>query len=65
MDLTNVQRTANGFSFSLTEGVTADIEYSTDLTGWDVIAPGTSGTYEDTDAGRLAEPSGYYRGIQN
>ena len=65
LDLTNVQRTASGFSFSLTEGVTADIEYSADLTGWDVIAPGVSGTYEDTDADRLGESGGYYRAIQN
>lgn len=59
-----MQRTASGFSFSLTEGVTADIEYSTDLVAWDVIASGVSSAYEDTDAGRLGEPSGYYRAVQ-
>ncbi len=64
-DLTDVQRSVSGFSFSITEGVTADIEYSSDFMGWKVIANGATGTYEDTNAGRLGASSGYYRAIQN
>ncbi len=50
------------FSFTITEG-TFDVEYSTDLTTWTVIASDVSGTYEDTDAGRNATAEGYYRAV--
>ncbi len=50
------------FSFTISEG-TFDVEYSTDLDTWTVIASDVSGTYEDTDAGRNAADSGYYRAV--
>jgi hypothetical protein len=61
-DLINVGLTANGvFTVAIPEGETADIEYSTDLQNWEVIATGVSGVLEETDAARLAAPEGYYR----
>ncbi len=59
--LANVVRTANGVAFDIPEGQTLDIEYSTDLQDWSVIANGVTGIYEDTDAGRLGSVEGYYR----
>ncbi len=52
-----------GLSFTLGDGVTANIEYSTDLLNWEVIANGVSGSYEDTDAGRTGDPAGFYRAV--
>ncbi len=61
--LTEVMKADGGpFSFTISEG-TFDVEYSTDLETWTVIASDVSGTYEDTDAGRNAEPAGYYRAL--
>ena len=51
-------------AFDLPEGVTADIEYSIDLIGWEVIATGVTGSYEDTDAARGALDVGYYRAVE-
>lgn len=62
--LTSVNRTASGVAISVPDGETYDIQYSTDLIEWESIAPGTTGAYEDTDAGRTGGASGYYRGIQ-
>ncbi len=55
---------SNAFSVTLTNGVTADIEYSTDLINWEVIAPGVTGTVSETDATRMDAPAGYYRAKQ-
>ncbi len=61
-DLLDARLNANGaFTVTLLDGVTADIEYSTDLVEWEVIATGLSGVLEETDAARLAAPEGYYR----
>ena len=54
---------AGGVSFSLSDGVTADIEYSTDLVTWLVIEAGATGRFTETDAGRAAA-DGYYRARQ-
>jgi len=57
--------TENGvFGLTISDGATADIEYSTDLENWEVIAPGISGAVEETDAGRIAAPAGFYRARQ-
>ncbi len=61
-DLLDAGFNANGaFTVTIPDGVTADIEYSTNLVDWEVIASGVSGVLEETDAGRLAAPEGYYR----
>ncbi len=63
--LENVGIQASGaFGVSLPDGVTADIEFSTDLINWEVIATGVSGALEETDAGRMAAPNGFYRAKQ-
>lgn len=50
--------------FSLPDGVSADIEYSTDLMVWEVIANGVTGEFEESDAARTGDPEGYYRARQ-
>ncbi len=63
--LLNVEINAEGaFTVTIPDGITTDIEYSTDLITWEVIATGLSGTLSETDATRLTAPSGYYRGRQ-
>ncbi len=57
-----VNLSPDGISLTLPAGATLDIEYSTDLETWDVIANGASGVYQDTDAGRRGASGGYYRG---
>ena len=57
--------TGGGISFALPEGTTADIQYSTDLQNWSVIASGVTGLYEDTDPDRSAAPAGFYRALSN
>ena len=52
---------AGNFRVTVPSGVTAEIEYSLDLLMWEVIATDQNGTFEETDAERLAAPSGYYR----
>ena len=56
---------AGAVSITIADGQTVDIEYSTDLQNWSVIQAGASGTFEDTDAGRIGAAEGYYRGRQN
>ncbi len=55
---------AGGIQFTLPDGVSADIEYSTDLLQWEIIAPGTSGIFTESDANRAGNPTGYYRARQ-
>ena len=63
--LESVGITGNGvFGITLPDGVTADVEYSIDLISWEVIAPGVSGALEETDADRIAAPTGFYRAKQ-
>lgn len=52
---------SGAFGVTLPEEVTADIEYSTDLHVWEIIATGVTGSFEDTDADRMAALAGYYR----
>ncbi len=62
--LENVGLDANGaFSVTIPDGVTMDIEYSTDLENWSVIAPDVTGDISETDAGRAGASTGYYRGV--
>lgn len=62
--LEDVGITASGvFGLTLPAGVTADIEYSTDLIDWEVIATDLSGALEETDAGRIAARESYYRAV--
>ena len=62
----SVSRSASGLAFLLPEGATYDIEYSTDLENWTVIAADLSGeiNFEDSDAARQAQPGGYYRSVE-
>ncbi len=63
--LTDVRMQSNSaFGFTLPEGVTGGVEYSTDLRAWKVIATGVTGPFEETNADRLAAPEGYYRAKQ-
>ena len=62
--LSEVTKGATGFGLTLPDGLTADIEFSTDLVDWQVIANGASGAYEDSDAGRTSGPAGYYRAVR-
>jgi hypothetical protein len=55
---------SGAFGVTLPEGVTGDVEYSTDLDIWEVIATGVTGAFEETDATRMAAPEGYYRAKQ-
>ena len=60
--LTNVSLSATGtLSFDLPNEATGELEYSTDLQNWNVIATDAVGTFEDPDATRNAAPEGYYR----
>ncbi len=61
-DLLDAGLNANGaFTVTIPDGLTSDIEYSTNLVDWEVIATGVTGLLEETDATRLAAPEGYYR----
>ena len=44
---------------------TFDIQYSPDLINWSSVATGLSGSVDwmETDAGRLGNPQGFYRGV--
>ena len=64
--ITEVVKGGNGgpISFSFPEGTTYDVEYSTDLENWEVIASDVTGMYEDSDAARNGAEEGYYRGVE-
>ena len=57
---------AVGLSFTGAEGKTYDIQYSADLQTWVSLETGLQGeiNYEDTDAARIGNPAGYYRGVE-
>jgi hypothetical protein len=60
--ITKVGIQASGaFGINLPDGLTADIEYSTDLITWETIATGITGDVEETDATRRAATAGFYR----
>ncbi len=56
-----IQNADGSIGISILSGQSLRVEYSTDLLNWTEIATGQSGTYNDTDAARLANPEGYYR----
>lgn len=63
--LENVGITATGvFGISIPDGLTLAIEYSADLINWVGVAADITGAIEETDAGRIAAPSGFYRAVQ-
>lgn len=62
--LQEVGFTANGvFGVTVPDGLSVTIEYSTDLENWTPIGADLTGAVEETDAGRIAAPAGYYRAI--
>ncbi len=61
--ISQVSATADGIAFSFPEGATYDVEFSTDLVNWTVIASDVTGVYEDSDAGRAGAAGGFYRGV--
>ncbi len=57
-----VARSPDGeMRLTLSDDSPAAIEFSIDLTTWEVIATGVLDTYVDRDPDRLARPLGYYR----
>lgn len=58
-----VTTTPDGISLSFPAGSTYDVEHSTDLQSWSVIASDITGPFEDTDAARAQGGGGYYRGV--
>ncbi len=62
-EITGISISAEGVALSLPAGTTYDIEHSTDLETWTVIASDVNGTYEDKDAARANASVGYYRGV--
>jgi hypothetical protein len=63
---TIIKASAGGpINLGFPEGTAFDVEYSTDLQTWSVIASGVSGPYKDSDAGRTSAQGGYYRGLAN
>ncbi|HUF63903.1 MAG TPA: LamG domain-containing protein [Verrucomicrobiales bacterium] len=66
--LRDVVWTGDSFRFGFTgnPGKTYDILWSLDLTGWSTIETGLTGevVFTDSDAERLAAPSGYYRALE-
>ena len=61
--ITGLSKTAAGVALFLPDGTIYDIQYSTDLIHWILIASGVTGSYEDGDAARVDGPAGYYRGL--
>ena len=61
--ITEVSATPIAVAFSLPGGATYDMEYSTDLVTWTVIAINVTGIFDDTNGGRTQVDSGFYRGV--
>ena len=60
----NVVKAASGaISFDFPADTTFNVEYSEDLVTWTEIATSVMGAYEDADAGRSGNGTGYYRGV--
>ncbi len=62
-EIGEVTKSASAVSLSLPAGSTYDVEFSTDLENWSVIATDVTGVYEDSDAARVGAVEGYYRGV--
>ncbi|MDF1785954.1 MAG: choice-of-anchor D domain-containing protein [Verrucomicrobiales bacterium] len=60
-EITEISVSAAGVALQLPAGTTFDIEYSTDLKEWTVIANDVTGDHLDTD--HIGESEGYYRGV--
>ncbi len=63
IEITGIATTAAGVAIALPEGTTYDLEFSTDLVNWTVIATDITDAYEDVDDARVQGTTGYYRGI--
>ena len=62
--ISNVVKAGAGtISFDFPDGTTFDVEYSTDLEAWQVIANDVTGNFEDSNPGRNRAATGYYRGV--
>ena len=62
-EIGSVNFTGDGLNLSLPAGTTYDIEFSSDLQTWTVIASEISGSYSDANAARIGGSEGYYRGV--
>ncbi len=49
------------FSIAIPEGQVVDLEFSEDMFTWEIIATSVTGTFEESDAARIALRKGYYR----
>ncbi|MFT5406165.1 MAG: hypothetical protein ACI9DF_005023 [Verrucomicrobiales bacterium] len=58
-----VKASADAVSFDFPVGTTFDVEYSTNLQTWAVIASDVTGNFKETDASRNGIAAGYYRGV--
>ena len=59
-----ISRSSASVVLRVADGQTANLEYSLDLQQWAPVQSGVSGTYEDTDATRIGNAQGFYRGVQ-
>ena len=62
-EIVAIALTAEGLAVQLPDGITYDVEYSTDLQTWTPIASDVTGSYTDTDVARTGTVTGYYRGV--
>ena len=60
-EITGISVSADGVALQLPAGTIYDIEYSTDLQIWEVIASDVTGTY--SDVAHADGATGYYRGV--
>ena len=61
--ISDITKDASSISLSFPTGTSFDVEYSEDLKAWSVIANGITGDYSDSNAARVGNPTGYYRGV--